>query len=1038
MTVYSESDVANKLAALQITYKQQLPEKILRIKNLWDSLDQNLLSNNSLEDMHRMAHTLAGSGGTFGAIAVSTVAREFDNQLKELLDESGQDIVIYNDIQKKIDKFIVQLDQASDEWQPSIIPHIKPSKEKELRTGNIIYLAEDDELLAENIMATLEQADYVVKYFSELTVFEKAFEVEIPSAILMGVVFEEGTHAGTDIIARLKNNNENFPPVIFISARDDIEVRLEAARAGAHRYFSKPLNMNKLTRTLEKLTTQVSTQPYRVLLIESDKTLLEHYTLLLSDAGLDVKAISDPLEILNELVIYKPDVVVSDVYMTGCSGQELAQVIRQDDKWATLPIMFLSTELDLHTQLDAMTLGADDFLLKPVEPYHLIAAVTARAKRARLTTQLNQNLKDSLRESEYLRITMDQHGIISSSDIYGNITSVNEKFCAISGYNRHELIGKNHRILKSDYHQESFYKNMWATISHGKVWHGTICNRAKNGHEYWVNSTIVPFLDDHGKPYKYVSARTDITTLRQSEERLSRSQEFANIGTWDWDIRSDEVFWSERSKKMFGYSSELEDISFDDFSRVVHPEDLSMVNNAVKACMEKGVKYNLEHRVIWSDGSVHWLHERGDVIRSESGEALHMLGVVQDIDERKRAEKELISAREEADNANRAKSQFLSSMSHELRTPMNAIMGFSQLMTMETEPGLNESQLENVTEISKASQHLLELINDVLDLAKIEAGHINLSIEAVGIAEVISETLQLITPLAQKRGIEISVARDSNEISFEELSEQYYAVRADRTRFRQILLNLLSNAVKYNCDNGKINISYQQSENNLTRISITDTGAGLSTEEQKQLFQAFHRLEAEESEIEGTGIGLIITKNIVELMGGNIGVESQQGTGSTFWFELPSDSIILDQEKEVHKRDSVPVYVGQEEHLHTVLYIEDNPTNLRLVSQLLGHLNNIHMWSAHEPMLGLELAAKHNPDLILLDINLPGMDGFGVLKHLRQRKVTKNTPVIAISANAMPKDIEKGINAGFDYYITKPINVKTLLKAVDTYLSKNK
>ena len=278
---------------------------------------------------------------------------------------------------------------------------------------------------------------------------------------------------------------------------------------------------------------------------------------------------------------------------------------------------------------------------------------------------------------------------------------------------------------------------------------------------------------------------------------------------------------------------------------------------------------------------------------------------------------------------------------------------------------------------------------------------------------------------------------DDVEIELEHLQQLNHTVRADRVRLKQALLNLMSNAVKYNQENGKIIISCKminvQNGDNKTRISITDTGNGLTDKQQKQLFKAFERLNAEKAEIEGTGIGLLITKNIIELMGGNIGVDSQPGKGSTFWIELPNDDLQIDHEdkrikKEVIKMQTISNSNAEQER--TVLYIEDNPANLRLVNQLLGRQSNIHMWSAHEPLLGLELAAEHQPDLILLDINLPGLSGYEVLKHLRQSTTTRHIPVIAISANAMPKDIEKGKQAGFDDYITKPIDINLLLDTV--------
>lgn len=1207
MAVPNGPDVVKKLTALQLVFQQQLPAKIAEIENLWRAFGKDKTDDSNLADLHRIVHDLVGSGGTFGAMAVSTVARELEQELKSLLDECDSAPSVASAIQLRADELLSQLRQVADEWQPSDVPYIQPSEPKQQRDGNLIYLAEDDELLAAELVENLEHADYRVRHFVELSDFEAACEKQTPAAIIMDIVFREGDVAGAELISKLKDKVDPFPPVVFISVRDDIEARLAAARAGARRYFCKPLEIEKLTRTLDALTARSATKPYRVLLIDDDETLLEYYATVLRDAGMDVEALSKPLNGLKVLAEFKPDIVIMDVYMPECSGPELAQVIRQDDAWALMPIMFLSTESDLNRQLAAMGLGGDDFLVKPVEAGHLVAAVVARAKRARWTNRLNKNLESALRESEFQLVTMNQHAVVSMADIGGRIISVNDKFCEISGYSREELLGQNHRILKSGYHPAAHYQEMWDTISHGKVWQGTICNRRKDGSEYWVESTIVPFLDDKGKPYKYVSVRTDITELRVSKERLERGQLYAGIGTWDWDIRNDVVYWSDQVKVLYGYTPELEEASSEDFFNIVHPEDLTAVTNAVKACVEQGVKFDIEHRVIWPDGSVHWMLERGDVIRSEEGEPLHMLGVVQDITERveaeeknrrnyqiqnvlgsilnaaqetvslkeflqktieviidtsvistrpagaifltdesnkmlvmaaekglnpalmvqcarlpfgtchcgkaaetrqlqfadcldhrheitydgiqphghycipillrstllgvlniyleeehqpsdeeheflemlvntlaviidrKQAEQSLIDAREEAENANRAKSQFLSSMSHELRTPMNAIIGFSQLMKMEMDSPLNESQQENVEEITKAGNHLLELINEVLDLARIESGHIDLSIEAVVLGEVISESLQLITPLAQKRGIEISLSHNGADITYEQLSQQHNSVRADRTRLKQVLLNLLSNAIKYNRENGKLIIACNKTDNNQTRISISDTGAGLSQEQQSQLFKAFNRLGAEQSEIEGTGIGLVITKNIVELMDGTIGVESAPGEGSMFWIDLPRETLQplqKDRTDEMNTTDQQQPMI-EPEHKHTVLYIEDNPANLRLVSQLLGRRSNIHLWSAHEPMLGLELAAEHKPDLILLDINLPGIDGYEVLKHLRQREATRDTPVIAISANAMPKDIEKGLEAGFDDYITKPIDVSALLHTVDMRLSES-
>ena len=386
---------------------------------------------------------------------------------------------------------------------------------------------------------------------------------------------------------------------------------------------------------------------------------------------------------------------------------------------------------------------------------------------------------------------------------------------------------------------------------------------------------------------------------------------------------------------------------------------------------------------------------------------------------------DLTAAKDEADRANRAKSEFLSNMSHELRTPMNAILGFGQLL--EYDETLSDENKDNVHEILKAGAHLLELINEVLDLAKIEAGHIDLSLEPVEVCPIVAECLSLVNALANKRGIKLS------HKGLEGMS-----VRADRTRLKQALLNLISNAIKYNREGGSVHIEMQTAATDRLCIRVTDTGSGIPDARLAELFLPFNRLDAENSGIEGTGIGLTITRRIVEMMGGTVDVKSEVGVGSTFWIELPLESMRCDHDSNGVAAESNTPVSCIEAIQQLVLYIEDNPANLKLVAQILGRLKHIHLLTAHTPELGIELALARRPDLILLDINMPHMDGYQVMEILKSDANLKDIPVIAVTANAMDRDIERGMAAGFVDYLTKPLNIEHFLKTIALYLTAEK
>jgi two-component system sensor histidine kinase/response regulator len=770
----------------------------------------------------------------------------------------------------------------------------------------------------------------------------------------------------------------------------------------------------------------------------------------------------------------------------------------------------------------------------------------------------HQNI-DSIGELEQNQRLLNNHAIVSMADKHGNITYVNDKFCDITGYKKNEIIGRNHRQLKSDQHSDEFYRELWQTISTGQTWSGKICNCKKNGEYYWVQTTIAPFLDSEGVPYKYVSYRTDITEvkkqeqihrdllnsmaegihgldkngictfvnpaaarmlgyeeeeligqrlhdlihykgedgslllesdcnvfktikdqrnrrqcddwfirkdgsgfpieltiapryehghfvgallsyhditsrkiaedkLKQSEERLSVAIEGANDGIWDWNITSGEVQFSQLYAEMLGYKQQELIPHVNTWIESVHPDDLGRVQTNLQNYLNgKTQKYEIEFRLKCKDGSWKWILSRGKTIfKNFDIEPTRMTGIHTDISSRKEMEQELQQAKEYAEKANKAKSEFLSAMSHELRTPLNAIMGFSQLLLSEPKNPLIDSQKNSVNHILNGGKHLLSLINEVLELSAIESGKLELSMESISINQTVDDVISLARTLAKQQNIEI-----------QSLTNTEIFVHADKTKLTQVLLNLISNAIKYNRDGGSVSIDWFVTKSNRVQINITDTGIGISFANQQQLFSAFNRLGQELSDIEGCGIGLVVTKGLVELMGGFIGFESQAGKGSTFWFELP---IYIQKNVEIHYDDlSLTQSVetgffnfGTKEMRH-ILYVEDNQANSEFMQTYFERIENVHLHIAETAELGLKKLATHGFDLILMDINLPGVDGITLTKKMKAQQDSQHLPIIAITANAMPQDIEKN-NEVFDAYITKPIDLSILTDALQKHL----
>jgi PAS domain S-box-containing protein len=458
----------------------------------------------------------------------------------------------------------------------------------------------------------------------------------------------------------------------------------------------------------------------------------------------------------------------------------------------------------------------------------------------------------------------------------------------------------------------------------------------------------------------------------------------------------------------------------------VHPDDLPAFRAALANIAEGfAPQANLELRLRHGNGTYRWVSYTFVPETDAHGAPIAVVGYILDVDDRRHAEEAQRDAQEAAEAANRSKSEFLSRMSHELRTPLNAVLGFGQLLELDT---LTGEQRESVEQILKGGRHLLDLINEVLDISRIEAGELALSPEPVLASELVEETIGLIRPLADQRSIQLVVDRSGLCDCF---------VFADRQRTKQVLLNLLSNAVKYNRPRGTVAVTCEQPSETRVRISVVDTGPGIAAERVDQLFAPFERLGAEYTDVEGTGIGLALSRRLSEAMGGTLGMTTELGRGSTFTVELPRVEGPVERYERLNggSEAAAPVpAAAPPEQRHKVLHIEDNLSNLKLVERILAPRGDIEIVAAMQGRLGLELAHEHHPVLVLLDLHLPDMGGDEVLQRLRDDPVTASIPVVIVSADATPGQVSRLLAAGATAYLTKPIDVRELRSVLDEAL----
>jgi len=761
----AEVKFQQKLEKLKQLFITQLPEKIDALRNHWRTVKSENWSTESTHAFRLIVHSLIGTSGTFGFTEIASTALELETQIKTIAAQGVPPSQEETDIIEQ--SFLVLCSKLlinPDNHDPQNISITETHEE-----GTKILIVDDDEEITNIVSDHLELHGFIVEALPHPSDLITTIDKFQPSLILMDMVFSEGDFAGAAAIEALRDNN-NTTPVIFISVRDDMASRLSAIRTSAYSYLTKPIDLNLLITNINAACNIKPDLPYRVLIIDDDPEIAELHASALESDGMNVLTLLDPMQTLNEIGRFKPELILLDMYMPECSGLEVAMTIRQNSEFDDIPIVFLSAEQDVSIRMLAIKAGSDDFITKPVNIDYL-----KRATRARI----------------------------------------------------------------------------------------------------------------------------------------------------------------EKSRQL----------------RDTRNSDKTIINN-------------------------------------------------------------LTEAKKAAEYSNKTKSEFISKMSHELRTPLNSILGYTQLLELDHDGTLTEQQKSNLAFMHESGWHLLTLINDLLDISKIESGHLSLANTDINLDKIITQSIEMNSKSASEKNI---------SINYDNQCDSSVLVYADATRLQQVIINFLSNAIKFNIDGGQINISVTPGEDNTCKVTISDTGRGLPENNIDSLFTPFNRLGLEKTNIEGSGIGLALSAQLISLMEGKIGAYNNEGSGSSFWFSLKKCSENSENRKNYQRKVKI-------------LYIEENDIELVLVRQSLLAHRDVDLVTARDAESAIHLATQIIPDIILLDIELSSMDGHSMLNALRTNSKLRKIPIFALSSHDIPAEQQSLNESEFHCYFSKPYNMKELLKSIDNAL----
>lgn len=607
------------------------------------------------------------------------------------------------------------------------------------------------------------------------------------------------------------------------------------------------------------------------------------------------------------------------------------------------------------------------------------------------------------------------------TDLDGRIDYVNPAFSRITGYAREEIIGKNPKILNSGKTPPEVFRDMWDTIRQGQTWRGELINRKKDGDLYWERAVISPIKDEAGETAYFIAVKDDISDLKRAEEALRESEK----------QRETILQTTIEGFLMIDLNSKVIDVN-PSMCRILGRDREDIIGISIFDLLEQEeiLKEQLSERKLGKSGSYELCIERPDGLKvpcfvnasprmDHQGNIVGSFAMISDISTRKRVEKQLVAATEAAKAANTAKSQFLANMSHELRTPLNSIIGFANILEQQLTNTLSEKQLKFFNTIQTSSNHLLEMVNDILDLSKIESGKLELDLRPFDLGQMLERSQSIIKAEALKKALKIEV----------DVQENLGWINGDETKLKQIIYNLLSNAVKFTDHKKSVGI-HARAEGQFFEITIWDQGVGIDKNDLETIFDPFTQTAEGKAINMGTGLGLSISKRLIELHHGTISAVSEKGAGSGFIIRLPGRFVIESADDTVQAAQSVKPETGTHQNTR-ILVTEDNKNNRDLVAALL---EDYQLDFAEDGEQALELAAKNVYDLVLMDIQLPGINGVDAMRLIKQNYKGDNIPVIALTAFAMKGDEEKYLNAGFDAYVSKPIELEDLTGKIQAIL----